>query len=154
MLEVVHALRRPQWALLLVAACAGLGATAEAAEPIGAARCGACHEAIYASWQKTAHARSLQSLSEGQQRDPTCRACHTLAPTSDDPELAGVQCESCHGEGSEYAPAAVMRDPRLARMLGLEDVTAEQCRFCHEGVDLRLSPLDYRAWVKAMGHGK
>lgn len=141
-----------RWSCFAVVLLAGGGAP-QAAEPIGAARCGACHADIYAEWRASAHARSLDSLSSTQRRDPTCRACHTLAPTSDDPALAGVQCESCHGEGSQYAPDPVMRDPRLARLLGLREVDAQRCRACHEGVDVRLDPIDYREWVEAMAHG-
>lgn len=145
--------RRGLETLLLGALLLGAGG-ARAAEPIGAARCGTCHPRIYAGWRSSPHARSMDGLSEREQADPTCRACHTLAPASDDPALAGVQCESCHGEGSEYAPEAVMRDPRLARLLGLVDVDAGTCRACHEGVEARLEPIDYARMLKAVGHAE
>lgn len=143
------------WKLSLAAtACGGLimASVSWAAEPIGAKRCGSCHPKIYDDWKKTAHARSMESLTEIQQRDPTCRVCHTLAPDRTDPALAGVQCESCHGAGSEYAPQAVMRIPRLARLLGLLEVSDGTCRACHEGVNSKLQPYDYRSLVESMSH--
>lgn len=127
----------------VLAASLGWVGAAFAAEPIGAARCGSCHTDIYASWKQTAHAKSLEHLTAAQRQNPTCRACHTLAPEKTDPALVGVQCESCHGKGSDYAPEHVMRDPRLARMLGLEKVDTRTCRGCHEGVEARLTPYDY-----------
>lgn len=129
-----------------------VGFEAAAAEPVGAARCGSCHPNIYASWLKSAHARSLEKLTAAQRADPSCRACHTLAPASDDPALAGVQCEACHGLGSAYSPDNVMRDPKLARLLGLVDVKAGTCRACHEGVEARLRPYDWTKMLEAVGH--
>jgi hypothetical protein len=145
----------PRAAAIVAAVAGGVAALpATAAEPIGAARCGTCHPKIYASWRTTAHARSLESLTDAQREDPTCRACHTLEPGSADPALQGVQCESCHGAGSLYSPEHVMRDPRLARLLGLADVDASTCRACHEGVSSRLRPYDWRSMVEAMGHAE
>ncbi|MEL6188546.1 MAG: multiheme c-type cytochrome, partial [Myxococcota bacterium] len=134
--------------LLLLAATA-----AQAAEPLGASRCGSCHIEAYTSWSGSRHARSLERLTEAQRKDPTCRACHTFAPDRDDPALAGVQCESCHGEGSQYAPEHVMRDATLARMLGLKKVDASTCRACHEGVTPSLQPYDYRTRLREVAHG-
>ncbi len=126
---------------------------AHAAAPIGAARCGSCHPAIYADWKETAHARSLARLTASEQKDLACRNCHTLAPTSNEPELAGVQCESCHGDGGHYAPDNVMRDPKLARLMGLADIGVETCRACHDGISTRIRPSEWRSLVKQAGHG-
>ena len=129
-----------------------LAHAANAAEPIGAVRCGTCHVDVYDEWSKSAHARSLRSLTDEQRNDPTCRSCHTLAPSSPDPALVGVQCESCHGLGSDYAPENVMRDNRLARLLGLKEVTPATCEGCHEGVTARLEAIDYQAMIEAVAH--
>lgn len=144
------------WSLsiLSVAAFSAGSRVARAAEPIGAARCGTCHIDAYRSWLDSPHARSLEGLTDVQRADPTCRACHTLAPESEDPALQGVQCESCHGLGSDYAPEHVMRDPHMARLFGLLEVTTDTCRACHEGVDARLRPYDYRAMLKEVAHGQ
>ena len=140
------------WALVVLSTACLIPRPAGAAEPIGAARCGTCHQEIYDSWKTSAHARSLANLSETQQGDPACRSCHTLAPSSTDAALEGVQCESCHGLGSNYAPEHVMRDPRLARLLGLVDEVETTCRACHDGVKTRLRPYDAGAMLKAVSH--
>jgi cytochrome c554/c'-like protein len=122
---------RTVWGLL-AAFVATFGAVrAHAVDLIGAEKCGACHQAQYQQWLTTGHATALARLTKVQQRDATCRACHTMSPASEDPALAGVQCESCHGAGKFYAPRYVMRDPDLAKLLNLLPVTEEQCAPCH-----------------------
>ena len=58
---------------------------------IGADKCKPCHKVQYDSWAASAHA--------------------TTTPPLD--------CESCHGPGSEYKSLAVMKDPEKARAAGL-----------------------------------
>ena len=128
------------------------GAADAAPEPIGAERCGACHVKELADWKKSAHARALARLSAPKQRDPICRSCHTTAPTKSDPALSGVQCESCHGAGSLYAPDYVMRDEELREMLGLAKVTEATCRACHDGETPSTKPFDFATWVKLVDH--
>jgi hypothetical protein len=142
-------------ARLLAALCLSLpGATAWAAsaEHLGAERCGTCHAAEYQDWKGSAHARALDRLTDAQRRDPTCRSCHTMVPGKDDPALAGVQCESCHGAGSLYAPSHVMRDEVLAELLGLTPVTVQVCAGCHAGVGSRVQKLDLEKALKDAGH--
>lgn len=130
-----------------------LSGTAEAApEPIGAERCGACHIEEYDSWKGTAHAKALAKLSKPKQRDPVCRSCHTSDASSSDPALAGVQCESCHGPGSLYAPDFVMKDEKLRTLLGLKKVTEATCRSCHDGDTPSARPFDFATWVKLIDH--
>ncbi|MDH3784872.1 MAG: hypothetical protein OEV00_06030, partial [Acidobacteriota bacterium] len=50
---------------------------------IGAAKCKICHKVQYASWAESAHAKRTPPL----------------------------ECESCHGLGSEYKGLSVMKDP-------------------------------------------
>jgi hypothetical protein len=104
---------------------------ARAIDYIGAEKCGACHQVEYQQWLTTGHANALVRLSKVQQKDGTCRACHTMSPPSDDPALQGVQCESCHGAGKMYAPRYVMRDADLSKLLNLQGVSEEQCVSCH-----------------------
>lgn len=135
--------------------CAALsipGLAPGAPEPIGAERCGACHVKELADWKASPHARALARLTKTQQRDPVCRSCHTTAPTKDDPALAGVQCESCHGVGSLYAPDHVMRDEKLRGLLGLEKVTEATCRACHDGITPSTKPFDFATWVEKVDH--
>ena len=119
---------------------------------LGAERCGACHQAEYQAWRKTPHARALARLSESQQRNPLCRSCHTMDPWSDDPALAGVQCEACHGAGRAYSPSLVMRDKQLADLMGLEKVNEATCGPCHRSDSPRLRPFDYASLVRLVMH--
>ena len=45
--------------------------------------------------------------------------------------VQGVQCESCHGAGSEYMPEAVMLDPVGVVEAGLQEVGRQTCARCH-----------------------
>lgn len=70
---------------------------------IGAEKCKTCHKVQFASWLQTAHARRTPPL----------------------------DCEGCHGPGSEYKPLAVMKDPAKAKAAGLVMPTATFCARCH-----------------------
>jgi hypothetical protein len=70
---------------------------------IGAKRCAMCHKPQHASWLETEHAKL-------------------------DPPL---DCESCHGPGSEYKSKKIMEDPAAARAAGLVVPTSEFCATCH-----------------------
>ena len=130
---------------------------ADAADFVGAEACKTCHPAEYAQWKGTGHARALARLTPLQRRDRSCRGCHTLdprpEPTAENADLAGVQCESCHGAGAAYSQRYVMRDRVLAKLLGLEDVKPETCARCHSGEGVSLKPFDYAAAVLRVSHG-
>lgn len=72
---------------------------------VGAEKCELCHKAQYSSWAASAHARRTPPL----------------------------DCESCHGPGSEYKALAVMKDPAKARAAGLVQPDAAYCGKCHKG---------------------
>jgi hypothetical protein len=74
------------------------------ASRIGAEKCKLCHKLQYASWAETAHARRTPPL----------------------------ECESCHGPGSEYKTLSVMKDPARARAAGLVIPDASFCATCHK----------------------
>ena len=71
-------------------------------------------------------------------RRPICLGCHATAADTEswekDPGFHvedGVQCEKCHGPGSEYMDERVMRDPEAARRAGLRKFTKRDCAVCH-----------------------
>ena len=91
----------------------------------GAAYCATCHNGgtggdQYSSWSGHAHATALESLADiGQAANANCTVCHTVGTYGIAPDtlhtianggfdettvhrLAGVQCENCHGPGSEH----------------------------------------------------
>jgi cytochrome c553 len=121
---------------------------------LGAAACGVCHERELAKWRQDPHARAGAALG-AQAALRRCQACHTtgFAPAGR-PAFDDVQCEACHGAGAAYAPDDIMRDPTLARALGLVDLStpaARQalCQTCHRA-QARLAPFDVES---AFGHG-
>lgn len=121
---------------------------------IGAAKCGECHQAEYQIWRDSAHADAHISLSVEQQSDATCATCHSMAAQREQQQLAGVQCESCHGPGKYYHPSYVMRDRELARAVGLLANATAQCAHCHTKAAPSLLPFELvSAWAK-IAHGK
>ena len=111
----------------------------------GSAACGTCHPDQLAAWKNTAHARAADRL--GSRPRARCLACHGTgdAPAGKTYALE-VGCEACHGAGGAYAEDDLMRDPVLARALGLRDA-AKVCESCHRGAGTKLSPLDLTAPV-------
>ena len=76
---------------------------------LGWKACAECHEDVASSWQKTRHALAFEHLkNDGKEGVPGCVRCHVVRFDEDGgfidmdltPELAGVQCESCHGPGT------------------------------------------------------
>ena len=89
----------------------GYAADAPTAKYVGAEQnCRMCHSDIYAGWQKTAHARAFADIeTAGKSKDPACLQCHTTGygqggyvDEATTPNLKNVQCEACHGPGSEH----------------------------------------------------
>ena len=120
------------------------------ARAIGAERCGVCHPRALSRWKESAHARAYDRLSPRQQTDRLCAQCHTLAASEG---LRGVQCESCHGNGGDYAPALVMRDPMLAAALGLVARPASRsCKTCHDRSTPSLHAFEYAEGIKIIEH--
>jgi hypothetical protein len=85
---------------------------------IGADKCRVCHKVQHASWAASGHAK----------RNPP------------------LDCEGCHGPGSEYKTLSVMKDPKKARAAGLVDPDAAYCGKCHKG------PWDPALLRKAHAH--
>ncbi len=91
--------------ILLVIGLLMLGATVAVAQThtkIGADKCKLCHKVEFASWEKTKHA------------------------------AAKVECEDCHGPGSDYKTMAIMKDVAKAKAAGLIPSPPEsECKACH-----------------------
>jgi YVTN family beta-propeller protein len=103
-------------------------------------------------WLLSGHARAYAALAKPEAKDvarlsgvpdppqksPICLGCHATAAEVEEWErdddfvvAQGVQCEKCHGPGSEYMDEAVMRDKQASRAAGLLMPTREDCRGCH-----------------------
>ena len=98
---------------------------------LGADFCARCHKAEYDQWRTTPHASAWQTLvDQKKEATPECVRCHVLGyqkpggfRTGDDaPRLANVQCENCHGMGTQHEAYAT---PARA-------VPELLCRGCHD----------------------
>lgn len=101
---------------------------------IGAEKCKMCHKVQYDSWLSTRHAKATETAkaSSKWKFEPSCLSCHA---TNKDEVLAGVQCEACHGPGSDYKAMSIMKDREKAIANGLIIPTQENCNSCHDGKD-------------------
>ena len=125
---------------LIVAAVAmfvlGLFAVTASAAPtyIGAEKCKMCHKVQYDSWAQTKHAKATESAkaAKNMKFEAACLTCHA---TNKDEALAGVQCEACHGAGSDYKSLSIMKDVAKAKAAGLVIPAQATCDGCHDGKD-------------------
>ncbi len=97
---------------------------------LGGEVCARCHPSESAQWKTTAHARAWQTLVEVQQdENKECIGCHVVGynqpggfkDAASAKTMANVQCESCHGMGSQHDAY-----PTVQRR-----VTERTCRICH-----------------------
>ncbi len=124
---------------------------------LGSKACGECHDGPemghqFGKWQLSAHSKAHSSLSLPQSAEITklsglteaphkakmCLGCHATAAEGEawERERAfhiedGLQCEACHGPGSEYASPDIMQDRAKAMAHGLRMPAKEDCRICH-----------------------
>lgn len=101
---------------------------------IGAQKCKMCHKIQYESWAQTKHAKATDDAKASTERtfEAACLSCHA---TNKDEALAGVQCEACHGPGSDYKSIQIMKDVEKAKAAGLIIPTQATCDGCHDGKD-------------------
>jgi len=139
-----------------------VSSAANAAEYVGVKKCKMCHIKQYKSWKKTTMANSFENLKPGVKaeakkkagldpdkdytHDPNCLKCHTTGygkpggfkSIEETPKLAGVQCEACHGPGSEYRK--IMKKNKKFKLaevktVGLVIPSEDEagCMSCHGG---------------------
>jgi hypothetical protein len=123
-----------------------LAGTLLLAEPefIGAGKCKFCHKVEYASWNETAHAKAFEKLKPEEQTKEECLVCHATGSSAD---LPGVQCEACHGAGSEYKGMKTMKDRELAVSKGLAPAPGEDlCMTCHGEAPHEQPVFDYETY--------
>jgi hypothetical protein len=122
---------------------------------VGVSKCVTCHKTDaqgkqFDIWQNSKHSQAWKTLqTEAADKiakdkgfttkaaeTPQCIKCHVLGKDIVPDELAesfvkedGVQCESCHGPGSEYKAMSVMKDKQKAIDNGL-NVPSDKDKFC------------------------
>ena len=120
---------------------------------VGWKNCETCHPEIAGSWQNTRHAKAIESLKKSKQETlPACVKCHVTGYEKDGgfidneltPEMAGVQCEVCHGPGSDHVeiweevyPKKTLTPEQQGRaQLPIPNV--DNCLKCHQQVTQQL----------------
>lgn len=127
---------------------------------VGVDKCaGMCHKGDAKGkqleiWQDSKHSQAFKNLQTADAdkiakdkgfttpaaETPQCIKCHVLGKDIDASELddtfdktQGVQCETCHGPGSEYKKLTIMKDKTQAEANGLIIHTDKDafCKTCH-----------------------
>jgi hypothetical protein len=148
---------------------------------IGVKSCAAvCHKSEskgnqFGIWQDSKHSQAfidLQTAAADQiakdkgfttsaAETPLCLKCHVLGKDIDAEELndtfdktQGVQCESCHGPGSEYKNISIMKDKQKAMANGLIFHTegAEFCKTCHNSDSPTFKSFNYEEYWGKIKH--
>ncbi|MBN2129449.1 MAG: hypothetical protein JW741_08125 [Sedimentisphaerales bacterium] len=150
-------MRRWLSALVLTLASTVVASGQEETVYVGARVCGNCHAGPgmgyqFALWLNSRHSQAYAALAQpaakeiaqlsGIREEPqeafTCLGCHSSGAQAEEWQKDetfrledGVQCESCHGPGSEYMAMDVMRDRAAAMQAGLRMPNEEACMRCH-----------------------
>jgi YVTN family beta-propeller protein len=150
---------------------------------VGVRACAACHDGAGTGnqcslWMLSQHAQAyavlarpeskeiarLSGIPQEPQQSPMCLGCHATGAHAEDWEKDdefrmqdGVQCEKCHGPGSEYMDAAVMMEREKAMAAGLQMPAANDCLVCHreKGSHVavhKLPVLDVSVGLKQIAH--
>ncbi len=150
---------------------------------VGTRVCGGCHSGSgmgnqYSLWLHSRHSQAWAVLSRPEAREivafsglrqepqeaAICLGCHAPAGLAEEWERDetfrledGVQCEACHGPGSEYMAEEVMRDREAAMKAGLRIPDARYCKKCHveKGTHVAVlgsRPLDIEQGLKLIAH--
>lgn len=124
---------------------------------VGVKACGTCHNGAgmghqYEKWAASKHARGYEALFKPESREvarfsgltgdpwkqPICLGCHSTGFNADERDFDegfriedGLQCEACHGPGSEYMSMEVMRNRAAAVAAGLRLPKEDHCLGCH-----------------------
>jgi hypothetical protein len=143
-----------------IAFAAGDAAAQATNQYLGAAKCKPCHNsakkgAQYKTWSDSKHAHAFLELASPKaleiatkagikdpQKAPECLQCHVTGAgepkdhfAASFSDSAGVQCESCHGAGSNYYKMATMKEIRTHKSepakYGLNMPTKQTCAKCH-----------------------
>ena len=143
---------------------------------IGVSKCKMCHNKSpkgeqYQVWTKGPHSHAMQTLTTDRAKEvgsklnihnpvtsPACIKCHSTFGQVDENEIASlkldeaVSCESCHGPGSAYKGASVMKDRDLALDRGMILPTEDVCRKCHNSNSPTFTGFNYEEALEKISH--
>jgi hypothetical protein len=130
---------------------------------VGARACKECHPNTYEFWSNTRHAQAFKTLKNDKKPntiyDAECVTCHTTGfeynsgwvSEAATPQLAGNQCENCHGPGSKH-----VADPKNVEFRKLVTLKAAQankngfCERCHDAENSR--KFDFKEYWDKIDH--
>lgn len=145
---------------------------------VGVTTCvSACHKSEaqgsqFPIWQASKHSQAYQTLKSAAADEiakskgfttaaaetPECLKCHVLGKELNPAQFEetfsienGVQCETCHGPGSEYKKLSVMKDKVKNREMGMERHTEGEpfCVTCHNSDSPTFKGFNYEeAWAQ------
>lgn len=123
---------------------------------LGDRACKACHEDAWNAYVSSGHRQAYRTLrSKGQGFEPECLVCHTTGyqhkngygEKSPYNRLVNVQCEACHGYGTEHARGGTWGAQAKDSCVGCHDAGKMNCP--HQGT----SPeFDYAAYWEKIKH--
>lgn len=158
------------------------------AKYVGAKKCKICHNKKketqqYTIWENSAHSKAYETLASDEAKEMAakkgvkgnpqeakeCLECHVTGYGLDDSTFAksyvpedGVQCESCHGPGSEYKSAKIMSSSKyksqredqhkLALEAGLIIPDEKTCTKCHNKRSPAFKGFDYKKYYEQIKH--
>jgi len=147
---------------------------------VGAKKCGMCHKKDDGGnqlkiWEGSKHSKAFEVLKTAEAdkiaaekgfktkaaETPACLICHVTGSDLDAKMLDkgfkiedGVQCETCHGAGSEYKAKKVMENHAKAVENGLREFKDEAaikalCVTCHNAESPTSKSFDFaKSWEK------
>jgi len=161
-------MRKLVFGLIAVAVAVAFISAPSAADAtyVTAAKCKACHMKEYTVWAASKHANAWASLKPEEQKNPECVSCHVTGagkPGGGTPELQNVQCEACHGPGSNYKSIDIMKKSAYAANkdeahkkavgAGLIIPTEDTCKTCHNAKSPHFKPpFDFAAAKEKIKH--
>jgi hypothetical protein len=150
---------------------------------VGTKTCKMCHNTEkqgkqFDIWQKSKHAEAFKALKSpaadkvAKERGsklpaaetPECLACHVTGHGVDAKLLdkgfvaeEGVQCEACHGAGSEYKAMGVMKDKAKAIAAGMTEYKDEaaiekHCKTCHNEKSPTYKEFKFKEMLAKIAH--
>ena len=167
--------------IMLTAYTSSPVSNADGHQYVGVDKCaGVCHKGDAKGnqlgiWQGTKHSQAFKNLqtpdadkiakdkgfSTPAAETPQCIKCHVLGQDIDPTQLAdsfdktmGVQCETCHGPGSDYKTLSIMKDKDKAIANGLIIHTegAAFCQTCHNSDSPTFKSFDYDSYWAQIKH--
>ncbi len=178
-------MKTPILAVLLMAFVSFVGFTTNKSQPahkyVGAEVCGMCHRIPksgeqFQKWQASRHSQAMKVLTTpaalkiakargvrgSPDQSPECLKCHQTAydvpATMLGPRFNkedGVQCETCHGPGSDYMKMNIMKNVKEVEANGLTVLSvtngsAEKfCETCHNKQSPNFTGFDFKKmWVE------